>query len=372
MNHRPKIHGAERNSLSFFDQLLLSCNARGVVPGEWPQRVDDCAMPPNPPPSDAVPILRFSTDAFPERERVAAWREIFGRAVVNVDIEPLNPDGFRAQATVCALPGLGILFGSNGAQRATLPRELIKHDDVSFMAAPTCQWTASQLGRNPSLGPGDGVLMSNADVGSLTLASQCRFTTFCVPRAAIARLVPDLGAAFARRIPAGNAALKLLANYLACVLDVEVVIDPGLQQIAVAHVYDLLAVALGATRDAMEIAAGRGVRAARLHAAKAFVMQRLDRHDLSVATVAAHLGVTPRYVQMLFETEDASLSEFILAQRLLLARRMLMDPRCIDSPISAIAFDAGFGDLSYFNRTFRRRFGCTPSDVRAGARRGDG
>ena len=108
-------------------------------------------MPPKPPPRAAVPTLRFSTDAFPERERVAAWREIFGRTVVNVDIQPLQPDGFRAQATVCALPGLGILFGSNGAQRATLPRELINHDDVSFMAAPTCQWTASQLGRNPRL-----------------------------------------------------------------------------------------------------------------------------------------------------------------------------------------------------------------------------
>jgi hypothetical protein len=45
-----------------------------------------------------VPIFRFSTDAFPERERVAAWREIFGRTVVNLDIEPLNPEGFHAEA----------------------------------------------------------------------------------------------------------------------------------------------------------------------------------------------------------------------------------------------------------------------------------
>jgi AraC-like DNA-binding protein len=326
-------------------------------------------MPPMPQPPDAVPIFRFSTGAFPERERVAAWREIFGRTVVNLDIEPLNPDGFRAEATICQLPGLGVLFGSNGAQRGTLPPELIKHDDVSFMAAPTCQWAASQLGRNPVFDPGEGVLMSNADVGSLTLASQCRFTTFCVPRAAIARLVPDLGAAFVRRIPAGNAALKLLVSYLASALDTEALTTPELQQLAVTHVYDLLAVALGATRDAAAVATGRGVRAARLRAAKAFVTQHLARHDLSAAPVAAHLGVTPRYVHMLFETEAASFSEFVLAQRLDRAHHMLTDPRCIGHPISAIAFDAGFCDLSHFNRTFRRRFGGTPSEMRARARR---
>src|SRR5215211_1254719 len=72
---------------------------------------------------------------------------------------------------------------------------------------------------------------------------------------------------------------------------------------------------------------------------------------------AAHLGVTPRYVHMLFATEAASFSEFVLAQRLVRAHQMLTDPRCIGRPISAIAFDAGFSDLSHFNRTFRRRFG---------------
>jgi hypothetical protein len=56
-------------------------------------------MAPKPPPLDAVPIFRFSTNAFLQRERVAAWREIFGRTVVNLDIEPLNPDGFHAEAT---------------------------------------------------------------------------------------------------------------------------------------------------------------------------------------------------------------------------------------------------------------------------------
>jgi AraC-like DNA-binding protein len=33
-----------------------------------------------------------------------------------------------------------------------------------------------------------------------------------------------------------------------------------------------------------------------------------------------------------------------------------------------VAYDCGFGDVSYFNRMFRRQFGAAPSDIRAQAR----
>jgi AraC-like DNA-binding protein len=44
---------------------------------------------------------------------------------------------------------------------------------------------------------------------------------------------------------------------------------------------------------------------------------------------------------------------------------MLTDPSHPHSTIIDIAFAVGFGDVSHFNRTFRRRFGDTPSSVRA-------
>jgi AraC-like DNA-binding protein len=33
--------------------------------------------------------------------------------------------------------------------------------------------------------------------------------------------------------------------------------------------------------------------------------------------------------------------------------------------ISSIAFESGFGDLSYFNRAFRRQYGAAPSEIRS-------
>jgi AraC-like DNA-binding protein len=46
---------------------------------------------------------------------------------------------------------------------------------------------------------------------------------------------------------------------------------------------------------------------------------------------------------------------------------MLTDRQRGDRSIAWIAFACGFGDLSYFNRTFKRLYGATPSDIRSAA-----
>jgi AraC-like DNA-binding protein len=58
----------------------------------------------------------------------------------------------------------------------------------------------------------------------------------------------------------------------------------------------------------------------------------------------------------------------VLGLRLERVYRMLRDPRYGHRTIGALAFDAGFADLSTFNRAFRHRHGATPSDIRAAAR----
>ena len=126
---------------------------------------------------------------------------------------------------------------------------------------------------------------------------------------------------------------------------------------------DHLVLALGATREATEIAKGRGLRAARLNAIKADITENFARADLSVVEIAAKHQVTARYVQMLFEEDGTTFTEFLTGQRLARAHRLLCEP-ANQTAISNIAYDVGFGDLSYFNRRFRRQFGLTPREVR--------
>jgi transcriptional regulator GlxA family with amidase domain len=88
-----------------------------------------------------------------------------------------------------------------------------------------------------------------------------------------------------------------------------------------------------------------------------------------VTTLAARHALTPRFIQRQFEAEGTTFTEYLLDQRLARAQRALTDRHRDGDKISTIAWDCGFGDISYFNRVFRRRYDLAPSEARAEARR---
>jgi AraC-like DNA-binding protein len=312
-------------------------------------------------------IFQFSTAFYRARERVSAWREVFGRTVLSIDITPQHTEEFHASATAYRSSTLGLIHASTSAARQGNSRALIVNDDISFGIATAGRWGFSQLGRSEDLQPGDGVLLSNSDIGAITFSDACRYTTFGIPRSALAPLVPDLGMLFARRIPGSNPSLQMLVRYLELARDGSFLTTPELSDAFTNHVADLLALSLGATREAAEVARMRGVRAARLQAMQEDILNSLRRPDLSVHGIAARYNVTPRYVQKLFEGSGSTFTRFVSEQRLTAAYKMLTDYARSSLSISTIAYECGFTDLSNFNKAFRRRFGCTPTDVRAGA-----
>jgi AraC-like DNA-binding protein len=157
---------------------------------------------------------------------------------------------------------------------------------------------------------------------------------------------------------------NILARYLTSLLHSRPSADDGLDPIISQHIGDLIALGLGPSRDGLEEISQRGVRASRLRAIKDDVSSGFASHDLSVQNIAFQHGITPRYVQMLFEGEGTTFSEFVLARRLEHAFALLTAPAHSNLRIAEIALASGFSDISYFNRAFRRRFGDTPSGVR--------
>jgi AraC-like DNA-binding protein len=317
------------------------------------------------PPSN-YSLWHWSSDDAPSRARLDAWRDLVSRKLVPLDVKPIADQPFRAKVQLRALPGLRFAWGDVDASSNRWTKEAADNgnDDVMVTVNLSGTFVVTQNGREVALGAGDACLAACSAPGSFDQPTFSGVLCARLPRASLAPLVPNLDDLTARLIPADTAALRLLVSYIRVLDDDHRLATPELRQLIVKHIHDLTALILNPTKDNVVQVESGGARAARLGAVKSFILKNLDRRDLTVGKVAAHIGATPRYVQKLLETEGTTYSEFTLVSRLERVYAALSDPRTRRATISDIAFDSGFSDISNFNHAFRRRYGASPSDIR--------
>lgn len=85
-------------------------------------------------------------------------------------------------------------------------------------------------------------------------------------------------------------------------------------------------------------------------------------HKITIADIAAEVGLSQSHFMKYFKnTVGSSFIEYLGEYRLTMASRLLLSS---DSSILAISEEVGYDNLSYFNRSFKRRYGTTPSAYR--------
>lgn len=310
--------------------------------------------------------IYFTTAALPERERLPAFREGLFRNVIGADIARLAFGPFNGTLDVRRLGALGLAELSVTPARITRQQSHVAdgNDAVVVQVWQSGSAGLEQSGRTNRAVAGQGFVIDNAKPAQLRIHSECRVQVITIPRSAFttgtAESLHQTGS-----IPAESAGFRLLAGYLQ-------EIGPSIPesgraaQVLGEHLIDLAAFAI----TGMEASDNKreGVRAARLSAILREINRRSGQPCLSAAGIAPKIGVTPRYVHLLLEETGKSFTHHVLERRLEKAAALLRDPGWQHRKIAAIAAEAGFTDLSYFNRSFRRHFGATPSDIRASAR----
>ena len=89
--------------------------------------------------------------------------------------------------------------------------------------------------------------------------------------------------------------------------------------------------------------------------------------EIRLAQLASIAGMSPSAFSRFFKLHTGrNLSDYIIDIRLGYAARMLVDT---GHSISEISFDCGFNNLSNFNRIFKRKKGCSPSEFRENYRK---
>lgn len=95
----------------------------------------------------------------------------------------------------------------------------------------------------------------------------------------------------------------------------------------------------------------------------------IDRHltdeSLTPQWLADKVGISLRTLQEDFSTLGTTATSMIRMRRLRLVREQLIQMKNKPSAptIAELAYSAGFNDISYFNRSFRKMFDCSPKDM---------
>lgn len=98
-----------------------------------------------------------------------------------------------------------------------------------------------------------------------------------------------------------------------------------------------------------------------VHRAIQYIRERLDQ-NITLQEVAGHVHVHPNYFSELFKRETGqNYIEFVRNERIARAKAILTET---SAKVSEVARQVGYEDIKYFNQTFKKYTGQTPSQFR--------
>ncbi len=316
--------------------------------------------------------LPFQSPANPDRHWIEWFCEEFSRQHYGVQTTPLGDGPLLIAGVTRLLPDLAVYRGMTSLVRSTNIPGLAPNDDPFLViCVGGGDLNISFRGEKAVQSPGSCFLGSPDLVGTMEAPQSTEILSIRLRRRLLEPLVPGLSDRLSRLAAPNSQGLQLLLGYMQSLEAEQGIGDPDLALAVTTHVHELAALVFDAGGDAARPETS-GVRAGRLAAMKQDILRRLAQGSLSVGEIARSQQISERYIRDLFASEGTTFSDFVREARLARARRLLADPRQAYRPINAIAYECGFGDLSYFNRTFRQRYGMTPSEAREKAGRENG
>jgi AraC-like DNA-binding protein len=297
-----------------------------------------------------------------------AFREAYGRRILSFDIESLDEHPLQFDFVLRSLPDFAMASGSRSPMRLWRTGDLIYNDDLFLVLVERGAAELGGAGRVAAIGGGEATLLS-ATATSFVVPTPSRTVSYRFRRELLRPHIRNLDDLVFRPIAGDNQVLRLLAGYADVMNDQGALETAGLRRAFSIHMYDLAALLFGAR---LEPHLANGLRAARLKAIKDDILAKLTQGDLSVGEVARSQQISERYIRRLFADDGTTFTDFVRKARLGRAHRVLTEASQRHRQIHVIAYECGFGDLSYFNRVFRQHYGMTPSEAREQARREGG
>ncbi len=327
------------------------------------------------PPTPNAPMLddlrRFSTEAFPEDLRPAAWAEVLAKVLV-AQSEPAYPAPPLTGYVSARSSALGSVFARlNSSPQVWLPHPGNAHRPghaVLVLALLEGSGLVVEGQESVALAAGSLVLLDPARPWRVDLNTHFRAVVIRLESASfVLRLVRTSGQDLNTLSPRSGVGAVCL-NLVCSIADQLDHLDRHELLPIEATLTELLVACLSHADEARSHAPDHepsSVQLGHLRRLCRTVEARLGDAELTLDAVAALEGLSPSYVQKLFRAASAGFADYLKVRRLERCRLDLANRALAHFTIAELCFRWGFNDAANFSRAFTARFGVSPKAYRA-------
>lgn len=308
-------------------------------------------------------LEEISTAQVAAADRLPFWNDLASRMITPLRVEPLGNTPFAASIAWRRLRECEIM--SPKSTPARVFREGECDEGVLNLQLQHRGTTINHTGgRTAELQEGDFVLYDPSKPLWLTFTEETQSIVLRLPLATVEERMPFLRQQIGIPISGKAGPGALFSNFLRQAwAQLEQEQDALWAESLGEAIWPLLDMAYAEKRPRADTSRRNERRRTLFEAVEA----DLTDPDLDVHRLARRMGVSARYIQMLFAEMGTTPRAFIQERRLELAARRL-EREGVDVTVTDVAYDVGFNDLSSFCRAFRRRFETSPRNYRAGQR----
>lgn len=312
------------------------------------------------PAASSVRIVQEEVGGF-DADPLNYWREVILRNFADVEVRAADRSDFhgRVSARHSEAGRLSLIVAAEQSVQRRYREPRTAYEDVFFVVLMNQGTQAmEQDGRAVLLEPGDIAMYDATRPHRLAFSGEWSEVVLSVPRALLQAQVARTELCTARKLPATSPLGCMLADSIRSWMSQLSRIQEDAMPVLMRHTSALLGLAFAAEGF---VPPETKSRLAALERIKSFVEQHLSNPSLGSQFVAEGTGLSPRYINRLFESEGTSLMRYVLEARLARCRLELEDPRFAALGITEVAMRWGFNNLSHFSRTFHERYGMSPS-----------
>ncbi|MFD8420867.1 helix-turn-helix domain-containing protein [Streptomyces sp. NPDC059466] len=314
-----------------------------------------------------MPVV-LSFDGVVADDRAEFWRDACTRTFVGVEPSGRPGETIGGRVRAYEVDGLAVGDIAATAQSMTRTQRLVDDADAHYLLLGMQVRGVGGIAQGDHrtrLGPGDCVVLESRRGFELDFTGPFNLWVFAFPQRLVRLSEQEQRRLAARRVDGRTGLAGVSRRALLDLAGNADELSRSRSAGALALANDLLVALLSEP-----LAESRRLTGSLRRTLPLRIKDHIDRNladpGLDPVRVATAFGISTRYLHKLFEPERETVAHYIRDLRLERVRMRLLDPRFAGRPISTLAFDAGFGDLSGFNRAFKAKYGVSPRELRQG------